>query len=225
MNKSAVAATVAGALLLGGSLASNAWQLSQSARLRSEVAARDAELSEAQQALRQLRAESGREIERLKSEVASRDSAMQQAVAQRSVPQTTITVSQAAAKSFTSTPTGGRTQQAEVYAPRSAEMESTPSPDVIKEAVRKRAKRYFTTEKRSGSGSTLVLGGEIEVNEPRARPGWSNRYEVTGEVTYQYYDSATHSYSNHRAFFTTEVEAFGGAVRVLDVTETLSRPM
>jgi hypothetical protein len=77
----------------------------------------------------------------------------------------------------------------------------------IESAVRSRARRYFETEKRLGSGQTLSFNLITDLSEPREVAGWSNRWEVTGTAGYQVYDSVRWgSFSKRSTKFTAIVE-------------------
>lgn len=64
-----------------------------------------------------------------------------------------------------------------------------PSPAAIEAAVEARAKRYYETEKRVGSGATLVFGLVSDLEEPTPVSGWPDRWEVKGVAAYRIYDS------------------------------------
>ena len=66
---------------------------------------------------------------------------------------------------------------------------STGLTEDIERAVRARARRYFQTEKRIGSGQTLAFSVLSEMSEPKEVPGWANRWEVSGTAGYRVYES------------------------------------
>lgn len=74
-------------------------------------------------------------------------------------------------------------------APAPEPQPETVSSYAIEAAVNTRARRYFETEKRLGSGQTLVFQVLTNLSEPREVPGWSNRWEVTGTAGYKVYNS------------------------------------
>lgn len=85
---------------------------------------------------------------------------------------------------------------------------TTPSTDEIERAVRTRARRYFETEKRIGSGQTLSFNVMSDISEPREVSGWANRWEVTGTAGYKVYDSVHWgSFSKRSTKFLAIVEA------------------
>lgn len=86
-----------------------------------------------------------------------------------------------------------------------------PSPAAIEAAVAARAKRYYETEKRVGSGSTLVFGLVSDLEEPTPVSGWPNRWEVRGVAAYRIYDSVGWgSFSARTQRFRALVEAQPG---------------
>ena len=85
----------------------------------------------------------------------------------------------------------------------------------VSAAVQRQAEQYYSDGRKNGSGQTLVFGLAIELDEPRAVPGWTNRYEVKGSAHYNYYDSIWGgSFTSERRRFTAQVEGS----RVVDFT-------
>lgn len=78
-----------------------------------------------------------------------------------------------------------RARSASVVAPPPA----PPSPAAIEAVVEARARRYYETEKRVGSGSTLIFGLVSDLEEPTPVSGWPDRWEVRGVAAYRIYDS------------------------------------
>jgi len=77
--------------------------------------------------------------------------------------------------------------------------------------VRRHADRHFSDGRKNGSGQTLVFALDVDLDSPREVPGWTGRYEVAGQVSYNYYDSIWGgSFSSERRRFTAQVE--GGRV-------------
>lgn len=94
----------------------------------------------------------------------------------------------------------------------------TVSADKIHDALRPKVDRFYKAKRHNGSGSTLVFEVEAEYGEPREVPGWSGRYEVKGEVFFQYYDSIWGgSFSRGTGTFTAQVRAEGGRIEVLEL--------
>lgn len=83
--------------------------------------------------------------------------------------------------------------------------------DAIEAAVKARARRYFETEKKNGSGHTLTFGMVSELSEPREIPGWSNQWEVKGVAGYKVYDSVGWgSFKPYSTNFTAVVDTTPG---------------
>lgn len=93
-------------------------------------------------------------------------------------------------------------------APASANQPATVSTAAIEQAVKTRARRYFETEKRLGSGQTLAFHVLTDLSEPREVSGWANRWEVTGTAGYKVYESVGWgSFSRRSTKFSAIVEA------------------
>jgi len=105
--------------------------------------------------------------------------------------------------------------------PPATPVETSPRAADIEAAVDKRARKYFETEKRLGSGQTLTFGVVSDLGEPREVTGWANRWEVKGTAGYKVYDSiGWGSFSTRKAKFTALVEAPPGKkITVVDFTE------
>lgn len=79
--------------------------------------------------------------------------------------------------------------------------------DVLENAATDRADEYFKTVRTNGSGYSLVFNFKTSELETRPVPGWSDRYEVTGKVRYQYYESTWGgSFSSVNSRFTVLLE-------------------
>lgn len=103
------------------------------------------------------------------------------------------------------------------YATPAAATQSAPV-DRIQAALKPKIERFYKTQRRTGSGSTLVFEVFTEYGEPRQIPGWEGRYEVKGEVSFQYYDSVWGgSFSRSSGTFTAEVRVNGYNVEVLEL--------
>ena len=95
-------------------------------------------------------------------------------------------------------------------------------PEAIDAAVREKALAYFESEKRTGSGSTLVFTVFLETDEPTEIAGWPNQWAVTGTASYKVYDSyGGGAFSNRSGKkFRATVEAVPGKkIKVLKFEE------
>jgi hypothetical protein len=101
----------------------------------------------------------------------------------------------------------------------SATIKPASLPDITR-AVETAAQRYYGDGRKNGSGQTMVFGLTIDLDEPHAVPGWTNRYEVKGESHYNYYDSIWGgSFTSSRGSFTAQVEQSpSGGLKVVDFT-------
>lgn len=115
---------------------------------------------------------------------------------------------------------------APVYPPRPTPAPA-PAPVVqtdlnsIETAVKIRARRYFETEKRLGSGQTLSFDVFTDVSEPEQVPGWSDRWAVTGTAGYKVYESiGGGGFSKRSTKFSAIAEAAPGKkVRIVSFEE------
>lgn len=85
--------------------------------------------------------------------------------------------------------------------------------------ARTRADRYFRYEFRPGSGATVQIRRDIDLEEPVEVAGWANRYRVQGQIGLEYYDSKGRSFNSTVQRF--EVTAQGdnqGRMTVVDFT-------
>lgn len=91
--------------------------------------------------------------------------------------------------------------------PVPATQPATVSTAAIEHAVKARARRYFETEKRLGSGQTLAFDVLTDLSEPREVSGWAHRWEITGTAGYKVYESVGWgSFSKRTTKFTAIVE-------------------
>lgn len=101
-----------------------------------------------------------------------------------------------------------------------------PPVDLIQSTVQRRAKSFCEDQRRGVSGS-LVFGVRVDyIGEPREVPGWGGRYEVAGEVSYNFYHSTWGgSFGSERQYFTAQVEVLGKAAKIVDFTPRSSEPL
>lgn len=86
-----------------------------------------------------------------------------------------------------------------------------------REAAAARARRYFTYESKPGSGATVTVRREVEVEEPVPVTGWPDRYRVKGSIGLEYYDSKGRSFNNSIRDFEVIVQGDErGNVKVVD---------
>lgn len=85
--------------------------------------------------------------------------------------------------------------------------------------ARSRADRYFRYEFKPGSGATVQIRRDIDLEEPEEVAGWPNRFRVQGQIGLEYYDSKGRSFSTTSQRF--EVTAQGddrGKMTIVDFT-------
>lgn len=63
-----------------------------------------------------------------------------------------------------------------------------------KRLAEEKAYRYFRYDYRPGSGSVIITGQGVEVQEPKEIVGWERRYRVNGTVGLEFYDSRGRSF-------------------------------
>ena len=73
-------------------------------------------------------------------------------------------------------------------------------------AALSRAEKYFRYEYQPGSNSIKVTSVDFESTRPRAMPGWPGRYETTGKVYLEFYDSVGGTYSRRTGTFEAQTE-------------------
>lgn len=85
--------------------------------------------------------------------------------------------------------------------------------------ARDKAYRYYRYEFRPASGSVVIIGQSVQVEEPVAVPGWDRRYRVTGSVGLEFYDSRGRSFDRTtRSFEVLVGPDSNGNAAVLDFT-------
>ena len=92
----------------------------------------------------------------------------------------------------------------------------------IDQAARQKARAYFETEKRTGSGSTLAFRVFLETEPPTEVSGWPNRWAVEGTASYRVYDSyggGAFSTRSNKKFRATVEAAPGQKIKVVDFEE------
>lgn len=88
----------------------------------------------------------------------------------------------------------------------------------IQRALKPKIDHFYKAKRNTGSGATLVFEVDVDYEEPRQIPGWAGRYEVKGQVMFQYYDSVWGgSFSRGTGTFTAEVKVEGTRVEVLEL--------
>jgi len=215
--------------LIGGSLATNAWQyhritiknaaldasyktldmveerMNESTKQTQEFAAKTtAVLAEGKSALDRVGEENARKAELIAALEKENAALRQMYEASKETPRAGIKppVTQRTSSSSATPPTH---EQVQLPSAR------------IHEVVRKRATEYYKTVRRNGSGSTLVFDLDFDLADPREVPGWTGRYEVEGRCWYQFYDSIWGgSFSGARGTFSAAVEVRGGAIKLVD---------
>ncbi|MCR6654903.1 MAG: hypothetical protein NVV63_03595 [Opitutus sp.] len=127
------------------------------------------------------------------------------------------------------TPTVTRQPVVKRVEPTPPQVWQQPGPPVqlIHSTARRRAETYCETQRKAGSGSTLVFDTRVDfIGEPREVPGWTGRYEVAGEVSFKYYDSIWGgSFSSDHLYFTAQVEVNGRAAKIVDFTPRSTEPL
>lgn len=93
----------------------------------------------------------------------------------------------------------------------------------IAAAVRARADMYFKTEyKQPASAFTVEL--QVQLEEPTAVPGWTDRYEVVGVAWWQAIESKR-GFDARRSWFRAQVETKTGAPRVVSFEPLSGEPL
>ena len=89
----------------------------------------------------------------------------------------------------------------------------------VKSVAASRATRYFRYEQKSGSGHTVTVRRDVELEEPEEVAGWENRYRVKGTIGLEYYDSYGRSFNTTSRTFEmlVQVDQRGNA-KVVDFT-------
>lgn len=115
----------------------------------------------------------------------------------------------------------------EIAAKAKAEKQTAPTttPSVsyqtLEDTAKERAREYFKTVRRNGSGYSLVFNFNTSSLETRPVPGWADRYEVSGKAWYQYYESTWGgSFSSVNSTFSVVMEYRSGdrTPKVVDFT-------
>jgi hypothetical protein len=93
--------------------------------------------------------------------------------------------------------------------PANPQQEQAASEAIIaahRSAALSRAEKYFRYEYQPGSNSIKVTAVDFESTKPRAMPGWPGRYETTGKVYLEFYDSVGGTYSRKTGTFEAQTE-------------------
>jgi hypothetical protein len=95
----------------------------------------------------------------------------------------------------------------EFMARQSERLNPTVDPGAVTDAVRRRAERYFNSERQpTGNNSSLKFTVSVEIDPPKAVPGWKNRFDVIGVGWYQYFDSKGASFASDQSWFAAVVQ-------------------
>lgn len=215
-------------LLFAGTVAGNVWQYKENMRLQADLDNADQHLSKRAALLNQ-QIEINKQLMAKVSEITTaaaglveayekRDATQRQAAIEDEKVQRIIAERVAAANAAKSTPAPAAPVRKQVAA---TPYVPPPQPELpiaaIHRALKTKIDHFYKAKRNTGSGRTLVFEVDVDYGEPREIVGWGGRYEVKGDVMFQYYDSVWGgSFSRGTGKFTAELQVSGGGARVLD---------